>query len=758
MKKKVALFLGLLLAALAPVTNLRAESNEEPLYKFVKDANGNYGYDENTPVHMYPGSNEQVMIPSSYEAPKRQFRTSWVATIDNLHIAKATSETDFQRKYSAILDRFTDWNMNAMIFQVSPLLDAYYPSQIRPWSKFLSGGQGVDPGYDPLAWMIEATHERAMEYHAWFNPYRVTNTKISATSILNAIGMTRADALQLDIPDYIEAINRAGILADDNFAVLHPEWVLRFDEKLFLNPGIPEVRQYVIDTVSEVFTNYDVDAIHFDDYFYPYRSGNLYFGTLNEDYQTFLEYGLPAGYPDDAEGIESWRRDNITELVEGVKEAIDLHNETEGKSVQFGISPFGIWEHITLDDRGSHTPESSSQSYSKSIYADTYKWIKNETLDYILPQIYWYLAQDAAPYGELTSWWDSVVEGTRVQLYIGHANYKHVGVGEGDASWMNPNEIPNQLKFNQKYSNVAGSALYGYNDIIPTNLDTLTATPSDIPKNKVKNEALQILKNEYFNTPALAPAKPWLASGEIAAPKQGYFAQGSDTTFTWQDSASNVTRYYVVYRGTGRAEDIISQPKNIIAKIWKTNELEMTYTDISRSSSDGNVTYVITALDAAHNESRPLVVRALIENQSTGGGVSTGSKGSKEPAATVSGEWKQDTKGWWYQYSNGTWAASAWKKINESWYYFKEDGYMATGWIQDQGKWYYLNPNGNMVSRDWTQYNGSWYYLLESGEMASGQWIQYKDKWYYMGDSGIMVINTTTPDGGRVDSNGVWIQ
>lgn len=757
MKKKIVLFLSLLLAALTPVSSLRAESSEEPLYKFVRDSDGNYGYDEDTAVEMYQDSGDQVMIPASYIAPKRQFRTSWVATISNLHMAQPDSEEDFQEKYLEILDRFTDWNMNAMIFQVSPLLDAYYPSQFRPWSGFLSGEQGVDPGYDPLAWMIEETHNRAMEYHAWFNPYRVTYHKISSATITNALGMSASDALQLDIEDYIGRLNDAGVLADDNFAVLHPDWVLRFDEKLFLNPGLPEVRQYVIDTIAEVVTNYDIDAVHFDDYFYPYRVGSLYFGDLGEDYETFQAYGITQGYSDDAEGIEEWRRDNVTALVEGVKEAIDLHNEAQGKSVQFGISPFGIWEHISLDDRGSNTPESSSQSYSKSIYADTYKWVKEETLDYILPQIYWSFDQAAAPYGELTSWWDSVAEGTRVQLYIGHANYKHVGNGGWEAAWMNPEEIPNQLKFNQKYSNVAGSAFYGYHDIIPTERWDSLATSSDMPKHKAKNKAIDILKNQYFNTPALAPAKPWLAPGEISAPVKGYFEEDSNTSFTWQDSPENFTRYYVVYRGTGTAEEIISHPENIIAKVWNTNDLEMAYTDSSREQLDENVKYVVTALDAAHNESNPLLIqeRSTENTNNEYSGVRTGSKSSGEPAAA--GEWRQDAKGWWYRYSNGTWPASCWKKINDIWYYFGEDGYMATGWLQDQGKWYFLNPGGNMVSRDWTYYKDSWYYLLESGEMASGQWIQYNEKWYYMGGNGIMLTNGITPDGARVDSDGVWI-
>ncbi|TLG76810.1 glycoside hydrolase family 10 protein [Culicoidibacter larvae] len=619
MKKFFGLVMSLLLVMTVPVIAVQAQDDSSPLYKYVKNADGSYSYDESKPVYMYNGSTEQVMIPDTYTAPKRQFRTAWVATIANLNMPKVQSQSEFETKYTEILNTFSDWNMNAMIFQVRPLLDSYYQSEINPWSEFLSGQQGVDPGYDPLPWMIEETHARGMEFHAWFNPYRVTNTKLSTQSILNAIGMTKEDALAMTIPEHVAKLNEAGILADNNFAVLHPEWVLRFDEKLFLNPGIPEVRQNVIDSITEVINNYDVDAIHFDDYFYPYRitvdGQNVFFGDVNEDRETFETYGIPAGYSDDTEGIESWRRDNVTALIEGIKTEIDSYNGNTGSSVQFGISPFGIWEHKEYDERGSNTPTGSSESYSKSIFADTYKWIKDETLDYVIPQIYWSFDQAAAPYGELTSWWDSVVDGTRVQLYIGHANYKHVGNGGWEPAWMNPEEIPNQLKFNQQYENVAGSALFSYNDIMPSNVAALPADQQ--AKNQAKNDALTLIRDQYFSTPALSPAKPWLASAPMTVLRDGYFDEASSNSFTWQDDSENA-RYYVVYRGQGEAADIINDPANIIAKVWREDGANsLSFTDESAATLRAETTYVVTALDAAHNETPPLVIQARAGSGST---------------------------------------------------------------------------------------------------------------------------------------------
>lgn len=643
MKKFFGLVMSLLLVMTVPVIAVQAQGGSSPLYKYVKNADGSYSYDETKPVYMYNGSSEQVMIPDTYTAPKRQFRTAWVATIANLNMPKVQSQSEFEAKYTEILNTFSDWNMNAMIFQVRPMLDTYYQSEINPWSEFLSGQQGVDPGYDPLPWMIEETHARGMEFHAWFNPYRVTNAKISTQSVLNAIGMTKEEAMAMTIPEHIAKLNEAGILADNNFAVLHPEWVLRFDEKLFLNPGIPEVRQNVIDTIAEVIHNYDVDAIHFDDYFYPYRitvdGQNVFFGDANEDRETFETYGIPEGYSDDTEGIESWRRDNVTALVEGIKAEINSYNSDTKSAVQFGISPFGIWEHKAYDDRGSNTPVGSSESYSKSIFADTYKWIKDETLDYVIPQIYWSFDQAAAPYGELTSWWDSVVDCTRVQLYIGHANYKHVGNGGWEAAWMNPQEVPNQLKFNQQYENVAGSALFSYNDIMPSNVASLPVDQQ--AKNQAKNDALALIRDQYFNTPALSPAKPWLASGAMAAPTEGYFDKGSSNSFTWQDSSENA-QYYVVYRGQGEAADIINNPANIVAKVWRPDgATSLSFTDETAATLRAQSNYVVTALDAAHNESAPVLIKARDAGGNTDDNSGSGTSSENGGTGGTTGELPQ---------------------------------------------------------------------------------------------------------------------
>jgi uncharacterized lipoprotein YddW (UPF0748 family) len=513
-----------------------------PLSKWVKTADG-YAYDPAQPVMYYSGSTEQVAIPTAYEQPERQFRSSWVATVNQLNIAKPTGEADFQAQYTRILDRFEQAKLNAMIFQVRPAQDAWYPSELNPWSQFLSGRQGADPGYDPLAWMVEQTHARGMEYHAWFNPYRVTTSAITSASVLAAIGMTADQARALTAEQAVQALAGAGLLSADNYAVQHPEHVLLFNGALFLNPGEPAVRQHVIDSVAEVATNYDIDGIHFDDYFYPYRT-TAYFGDAGEDRATFEQYGLTAGYADTADGIAQWRRDNVTALVSGVHDVLDTLNADRATAVQFGISPFGIWEHKSVDPRGSNTPSGSSSTYSRSVFADTRAWVKDELVDYIVPQIYWSFDQAAAPYGELARWWNETVTGTDVRLYIGHADYKHLQSSATEAAWANPDEVPNQLLFDQTLPGVTGEVFYGYNDIVPGSTAGLTGAA--LTAMEAKNASLERIFGDLLSAPVLPPADPSKKAAALRAPvvTAGDAAAG---TLTWTDGSPGTTRAFAVY-------------------------------------------------------------------------------------------------------------------------------------------------------------------------------------------------------------------
>lgn len=601
---------------------MSAELQTAELYRYIKNADGSYSYNEEFPVFTYDGSAEKVQIPTSFQPKKFDFRSSWVATVSNLNMPAVGSENQFQEEYLKILDEFESWKMNAMIFQVRPMLDAYYESELNPWSAYLSGKQGENPGYNPLPWMIEQTKMRGMEYHAWLNPYRVTNIKVTDPSILQKSNLSAEEMKALTIQEQLVVLKNIGILAENNFAVKHPHFVLQFDEKFFLNPGEPDVLAYVINSVKEIVQKYDVDAIHFDDYFYPYRISvngqNVFFGQKNEDRETFEKYGLINNYPDTNEGIEAWRRDNITALVNGVKECINNHNIERKKSVQFGISPFGIWEHIAYHPEGSNTPIGSSESYSKSIYADTKRWIEEETLDYVIPQIYWSFDQKAAPYGELTQWWSRVAEKSRTQLYIGHANYKHVSNGGWEAAWMNPEEVPNQLKYNQMYP-VEGSVLFSYNDLKKTDLSMIKE--SDRPKHQVKNQSIDILKQQYFQFPVLVPAKPWLDYHQTTPISDAHFSDDEQKIIKWSDEVNEDVKLYVIYRGNGDVSDVVMQPQNIIAKIPKLKSdgnqyiYDLNAAQPLRHVATNNVEqkYYVSVIDYANNETAAVQIKTTAE-------------------------------------------------------------------------------------------------------------------------------------------------
>lgn len=575
----------------------KKQSLSSPLYQFRWLDNGQAGYDYTKPVPFFKGSNQFISILDTYTPPKNQFRSSWIATIYNLHFNKPSSQEQFQSLFLERVSTFKEWNMNALIFQIRPMSDAWYPSVHNPWSEFLSGRQGLSPNYDydPLEWMIQETHKAGLEYHAWLNPYRVTSTKITSPIILGKTGLTKDEILNLTIVEKINVLYESGFLDIKNFAVQYPQTVLEFDERFFLNPGIPEVQEHVALTVLELINNYDLDAIHFDDYFYPYRTTvngqTITFGDNNEDYETFKKYG--QGYGD----IEDWRRDNVTNLVKAVKSEIDTYNTDNSSSIQFGISPFGIWEHIEINPKGSHTPINSSKTYSETIFADTYKWVQEELIDYIVPQIYWSFDQTAAAYGELTRWWSNISEKSRTQLYIGHANYKHVSNSGREVAWLNPEEIPNQMRFNQSYY-TNGSVFYSYNDLLPSDLEA--AESNVLPGHDAKNQSIKMLKENYFNVPSLVPPKKWLSHSEINPPLP--HRREGDNFLRWNDAPNNATRFFIIYTIDRNEKNIQAFSDNIVTRIWK--DTNKSVFEFNVEEYDNSNRYFLSSVNQAGMESK----------------------------------------------------------------------------------------------------------------------------------------------------------
>ncbi len=345
-----------------------------------------------------------------------EFRGIWVSTVMNLDYPSAPGADVEKLKEEAdyLLDNAKSMGMNAIVLQVRPCGDAIYPSELYPWSAYISGEQGVAPekGFDPLEYWVEQAHARGMELHAWINPFRVTHGGSE-------------EKPKTDVT----------LLAQSNPARINPDWTVEYKGNLYLNPGIEQVREYIIKGVKEIVDNYPVDGIHFDDYFYP--------GVDFSDDHTFSMYG--GEFAD----IADWRRDNVNKLVRRVYEVV--HGEE--KQVRFGISPFGIWKNKASDPEGSDTR--GLEAYH-TYYADSRAWVKNGWVDYIAPQIYWSIGNGAADYSKLLSWWVDTVKGTDVDLYIGHAGYRSLEAQPGDV-WYGSDEIERQIRLNRRYDEVKGS-------------------------------------------------------------------------------------------------------------------------------------------------------------------------------------------------------------------------------------------------------------------------------------------------------------
>lgn len=345
-------------------------------------------------------------LPTKAATYENDMRGVWISTVYNLDYPSTKNNiTAQQNEFIAKLDTLQAMGINTVFVQVRPKADALYASSINPWSDVLTGTQGKSPGYDPMAFMIEETHKRGMEFHAWLNPYRVTTSG------------TDLSALAVNHP-----------------ARLNPSWVFSYNNALYYNPELEAVKQHIVDTVKEIVTYYDVDGIHFDDYFYP------------------SSYPLPAGEGKDG-AVANARREAVNDMVRRVGTTIKSLNASYNKSVQFGISPPGIWKNSSSDATGSNT--AGRESYY-AVFADCRTWIQNEWIDYIAPQIYWQTGHSKADYETLVKWWSDEVSGTKVKLYIGQGIYTDAVA----------TEIDTQLSINKKYEAVKGSIYFSLKDLL----------------------------------------------------------------------------------------------------------------------------------------------------------------------------------------------------------------------------------------------------------------------------------------------------
>ncbi len=600
--------------SLGNVADVKAREDSDVLYEYVQRQDGSYGYDRNKPVKYYQGSKETVRVPSEFKQDKEEFKSAWVSTIFNLNIPTPKSEEEFKDLYMERLNKMYDWNMNAMIFQVRPLLDAYYSSDINPTSQYLSGKQGkdVDWSIDPLTWMIEQTHQKGMEYHAWFNPYRITNSAPSAL----VKGLTNEEGIAMPVEEYLNLLVEKEVLSKDNFGVKNPHLVMRdVSGKLLLNPGEPEVVKYFTESIKEVVENYDVDAIHFDDYFYPYsmhptKDQASHDFITKQDRPTFEKYGLTKGYADDQEGLDQWRRDNVTKMVSEISKMIKDHNAKTGKAVQFGISPFGIYKHKALHGEGTNTPVGSSESYSGSAgYADTVKWMEEGLVDYVIPQIYWAFTTGAAPYGEIARWWSEMGEKTNTHVYVGHPNYKLTTMWIKAPEFLNPEEINNQVKFNQTLKGINGSSIFSYEHLNKVDVNAKGADDFSKLKYKGLNDSIDILRKDTFSTKSLTPAKPWLSKG-TEVKLEDVVLDNVKGNLTWTEEKNNNSRFYVIYEGdkTLSLEELTADANNILDKVKFEGKGNYEY----KLNYNPNKQYAVSVLDRAFVETDATLAKPIL--------------------------------------------------------------------------------------------------------------------------------------------------
>ncbi len=474
---------------------------------------------------------------------KREVRGAWIATVSNIDWPSTTSNVETQKKQLlAILDAHKNSGINTVIFQVRPECDALYNSPYEPWSIWLTGTQGIPPNplWDPLEFAVEEAHKRGMELHAWFNPYRAERSAGGYQTAANHVTKTR------------------------------PEWILQVGSVRFLDPGLPQVRDYVTKIICDVVRRYDIDAAHMDDYFYVG-------GISTHDAATFAAYN-PGGL-----SLGDWRRDNVNKLLKMVYDSIQIIKPW----VKWGISPAGIWKN------GVPSGISGQDNYSV-LYCDPVAWLAGKYIDYLAPQLYWRIGGNQ-DFTKLLPWWQSVSNG-RI-IIPGLAAYRI-----GETSYGGATETASQIRYERATTPRAGNFIYTTNSLT-NNLGGINDT----------------LLTSLYKFPALIPPMNWKDNVAPNAPgnfRFGRFKNSPIAVLTWdvpaKASDNDTAVMYVVYQpdAASAASAEINDARNIVSvsKLQRLNPF-----DSKRTSKN----FFVTALDRNNNESAPSNVITLSEIPAT---------------------------------------------------------------------------------------------------------------------------------------------
>ena len=479
-----------------------------------------------------------LALSMSANNPKREFRGAWLHVIGQSQWMNKNPHQ--QKEYiDNQLDILQQTGCNAVIFQVRPTADALYFSELEPWSMWLTGKRGKAPVplYDPMEYAIEAAHRRGMEFHAWLNPYRVTS-------------------------------NAKEVLPADHLVNKEPHRFIKFNGQIFFDPAYPENRDHICNVIADIVSRYDVDAIHIDDYFYPYPANGKKFEA---DDSSFRKFG---------NGMErkEWRRKNVDLLIEKIYATI----KKEKDWVRFGVSPFGIWRNKTSDPRGS---ESSGLQNYDDLYADVLLWAQKGWVDYVVPQLYWTLDMKAAPSRHLAKWWNDNIEGA--DLYIGQ-DVQRTMTNE-DPGNSDSNELDTKVKLSRKLPNVKGNVWWhGY--WVTENLKGVADS----------------LALKYQSTIALPPAYGKINEKPLAVQNLRLVKDKGQLFLKWdkleQKGHSTDAVRYVVYQFFPDEEIDIEDAEAIISVTpYSTVLVE----DLSDGPSAEGSTFIVTALDRMNRESAP---------------------------------------------------------------------------------------------------------------------------------------------------------
>jgi uncharacterized lipoprotein YddW (UPF0748 family) len=444
------------------------------------------------------------------------------------------SVTEMQQYFITMLDHLQACHINAIVFQVRPTADAFYYSEIEPWSQYLTGEQGKAPvdGFDPMAFVIELAHDRGMEFHAWLNPYRVTSMETD-------------------------------VLHESHIYYRHPERFVKYGKQLYFDPGLPENQAFICSVVKDIVSRYDVDAIHMDDYFYPYPI----VGENFPDDRSFLQYAASQGFSSDRRN--DWRRNNVNDLIRDIKQTIVLAKPW----VRFGVSPFGIYRNKQTTPDGSGSDTNGLQNYDE-LYADVKLWVEKGWVDYNIPQLYWEIGHPRADYEILNQWW-------------AQNNYgAHLYIGQSVGNTMKNGQLARKMELIRTTPGIYGNCFWPAYDLL-----------------RNTGGIVDSLKNDYQRYPALIPAYLHMHAKrpkDVKSLKAEWTPQGY--TLHWKRNGDprhpEKAQYYVIYRFGNKEKPNPDDPSKMVM-ITRNTSYVLPY-----GNGKEKYKYVVTSVDRFHNESK----------------------------------------------------------------------------------------------------------------------------------------------------------